>query len=119
MLEVIQSDFARLEATASAAESQAQTEYEQFVELSKKDKETKHKDAFDQTMQKDRDEHTRKLVQKDLGSVTDELVAAQKYYDSLKPQCLQVHVSYEERVAMREEEIKALQEAYDALDKKS
>lgn len=118
MLEVIASDFARLEADTSSSESQAQREFEEFKEKAEADIESKHKDAFDKGMLKDRKEHTRKLTNKDLRSVSDELKAANDYYDSLKPQCLEVHVSYEERVRLREEEIQALQQAYDILNQK-
>merc|ERR1712110_439304 len=41
MLEVIQSDFARLEAETRAAEASAQEEYDQFMTDSKVDKESK------------------------------------------------------------------------------
>jgi hypothetical protein len=116
MLEVIQSDFARLEADTSATETAAANEYDQFMTDSKADKEAKHKSAFDKKMDKDRKEHKQHGVSKDLASTQDELDAANAYYESLKPQCLEVKVSYEERVAMREEEIRSLQEALDILN---
>eukprot|EP00397_Hematodinium_sp_SG-2012_P020328 GEMP01020937.1.p1 GENE.GEMP01020937.1~~GEMP01020937.1.p1 ORF type:complete len:649 (+),score=230.44 GEMP01020937.1:211-2157(+) len=118
MLEVIASDFARLEADTSAAENQAQREFEEFKAKAEVDIEAKHKDAFDKTMLKDRKEHTRKLTKKDLRALSDELDASNAYYDQLKPQCLEVHVSYEERVRLREEEIQALQQAYAIFDQK-
>jgi len=119
MLEVIQSDFARLEADTSATENQAQAEYDAFTTDAKADKEAKHKSAFDKKMLKDRKEHAQHGVSKDLESTNEELDAARKYYESLKPQCLEVKVSYEERVAMREEEIRSLQEALDILNEQA
>lgn len=119
MLEVIASDFARLEADTSSAESQAQREYDQFMTKGKADKEKKHKDAFDKTMLKDRKEHNRKMTNKDFRAVSQELQAANEAYDALKPQCLEVHVSYEERVRKRQEEIEALQQAYAIFSEKA
>jgi len=118
ILEVIQSDFARLQADTESAENQAQREYEEYTATAKADSEAKHKDAFDKSMLKDRKEHERKLTNKDLRSVMDGLKAANEYYDTLKPQCLEVHVSHEERVRLREEEIASLQQAYEILDQK-
>lgn len=118
IIEVIQSDFARLQADTESTESQSQREFEEFTEVSKADSEAKHKDAFDKGMLKDRKEHERKLTKKDYRSVSDELSAAKDYYDTLKPQCLEVHVSHEERVRLREEEIASLQQAYEILDQK-
>jgi len=119
MLQVIQADFARLEADTSASESQAQREFDEYTIKAKKDIEAKHKDAFDKTMLKDRKEHEKKLTKKDLRNVSQELKAANDYYDQLKPQCLEVHVSHEERMRLRQEEIDALKEAYEILDQKA
>merc|ERR1719321_2156073 len=115
MLEVILSDFARVEAETTADEKQAQNEYDQFMADSKADGEAKHKEEFDKGLLKDQKEHTLKGTKKDLGKTQEELDAALKYYDELKPQCLEVHVSYEERVAKRKEEIESLNKAYHAL----
>merc|ERR1719410_613891 len=75
MMEVIESDFARLEADTTAAEEQAAKEYDEFMSEATATKKMKHKDK------------------------------ANAYYDELKPSCLEVHVSFEERVAKRKEEI--------------
>merc|ERR1719158_2663765 len=101
MLEVILSDFARLEAETTADEKQAANEYDEFMADSKADVEAKHKEEFDKSLLKDEKEHDLKGTKKDLGATQEELDAALKYYEELKPQCLEVHVSYEERVAKR------------------
>jgi len=119
MLEVIASDFARLEADTTSSEAQSAQEYETFMADAEADKKAKHKEAFDKTMLKDDKEHDLKLTNKDIRAVSEELDAANKYYDTLKPECLETHVSYEERVRMREEEIAALKEAYAIFDRKS
>merc|ERR1719265_322168 len=115
MLEVILSDFARVEAETTADEKQAANEYDQFMADSKADSEAKHKEEFDKGLQKDQKEHDLKGLKKDLASTQEELDAALKYQAELKPQCLEVHVSYEERVAKRKEEIESLKKAYEVL----
>jgi len=54
-----------------------------------------------------------------LNLVTVELAKANEYYEGLKPACLQVHVSFEERAAKRQEEIAALKEALEMLNTKA
>jgi len=115
MLEVILSDFARLEAETTADEKQAANEYDAFMADSKADSEAKHKEEFDKGLLKDQKEHDLKGTKKDLAATQEELDAALKYYEELKPQCLEVHVSYEERAAKRQEEIDSLNKAYKAL----
>merc|ERR1719313_1992940 len=115
MLEVILSDFARLEAETTADEKQAANEYDTFMADSKADSEAKHKEEFDKGLLKDQKEHELKGTVKDLTATQEELDAALKYYEELKPMCLEVHVSYEERVKKRQEEIDSLKKAYTAL----
>jgi len=115
MIEVINSDFARLEAETTADENQAEREYNEFMDDAKADVKSKHKEEFDKGLLKDQKEYELKLARKDLGESQAALDAALGYYAQLKPQCIEVHVSYEERVARRKQEIEALQEAYRVL----
>merc|ERR1719158_2608129 len=62
MLEVILSDFARLEAETSADENQAQKEYDTFMADSKASNEAMHDEEFDKGLIKDKKEHERKLT---------------------------------------------------------
>jgi outer membrane murein-binding lipoprotein Lpp len=101
MIEVIQSDFARLEAETTANENQAAREYDEFMDDAKADTESKHKEEFDKSLLKDQKEYELRLAKKDLGESQAALDAALGYYAKLKPQCIEVHVSYEERVARR------------------
>jgi hypothetical protein len=117
MLEVILSDFARLEAETTADENTAAREYDQFMSDSKADAKAKHDEEYDKGLQKDQKEHELKGKKEDLDSTQEELDAALKYYEELKPACLEVHVSYEERVAKRKEEIESLKQAYEILSK--
>jgi len=118
MLEVILTDFARLQAETESAEAAAASEYATFMEDSKASKIAKHKKEVNDRLAKDQAEFEKSELKKDLAANEAELATANKYYDTLKPLCLTVHVSYEERVAKRKEELAALNEAYDILDKK-
>jgi hypothetical protein len=116
MLEVIESDFLRLDSDTTTAESEAKAEYDTFMADATEDKETKHKAEVQLKLDKDQAEFEKSENLKDLKAVQEELDSAITYYDSLKPQCLEVKVSYEERVAKRKEEIESLKEAYKILD---
>jgi predicted nucleic acid-binding Zn-ribbon protein len=116
MLEVIQSDFARLEAETSNGEDSAQREHDQFIADSSQSKEMKEKESRHKGFDQVRTERALKQAQKDLKSTQAELDAALDYYDKLKPQCVDNGLSYEDRVAQREAEIKSLQEALKVLD---
>mmetsp|Transcript_48385 Transcript_48385/g.155987 ORF Transcript_48385/g.155987 Transcript_48385/m.155987 type:complete len:660 (-) Transcript_48385:57-2036(-) len=119
MLEVIESDFLRLQAETEAAEKAAATEYAEFMEISQVSKKQKHEEEFKLKLDKDQAEFEKEETIKDLRSTEEELGRANQYFEYLKPSCLQVHVSWEERVAKRKEEIAALKEAYAIIDKKS
>merc|ERR1719475_28286 len=66
MLEVIQSDFARLEAETTAAEAEAQKEYDQFMDDSAVDKAQKSKDIEHKTMKKQNEEQALQEKEGDL-----------------------------------------------------
>jgi hypothetical protein len=118
MLEVILTDFARLQADTEAAETAAASEYATFMEDSKASKIAKHKQEVADRLAKDAAEFKKSQLKKDLEAEEAELAAANTYYEELKPLCTIVPVSYEERVAKRKEELAALNEAYDILDQK-
>mmetsp|Transcript_123047 Transcript_123047/g.344423 ORF Transcript_123047/g.344423 Transcript_123047/m.344423 type:complete len:314 (+) Transcript_123047:70-1011(+) len=119
MLEVIESDFARLKAETETAETQAASEYDKFMAESTASKKAKHEEEFKLKLDKDQAEFEREQTQKDLRAVEEELAKANEYFETLKPACLQVHVNWEERVAKRQEEIEALKQAWEILDRKS
>merc|ERR1719389_1378911 len=116
MLEVIQSDFARLEAETKAAEESAQKEYDQFMTDSEVDKTQKTQDIEHKT--KGKEDQTKSMTEKksDLEGTQKELAAALDYYEKLKPSCVDSGISYEDRVARREEEIQSLKEALQILN---
>merc|ERR1719378_1143030 len=118
MLEVIQADFARLESETKAAEATAQKEYEEFMSDSEVDKASKNKDIEHKTAKKQNEEEALTSKKADLEGTQKELDAALRYFDKLKPSCVDADVSYEDRVARRKEEIASLQEALKILEGK-
>jgi len=116
MLEVIESDFARLEADTKAAEASAQKEYDTFMTDSKVDKAQKTSDIEHKTAKKQDQSQALTVKTEDLEGTQKELDAALAYFDKLKPSCVDAGVSYEDRVARREEEVKSLQEALRILN---
>merc|ERR1719333_398677 len=116
MLEVITSDFANLKADTQAAEMQAKKIYEDFMNDSKKSKAVKEKSIILLTSDKQGAETKLASETKDIKASQDELLAAERYYEKLKPTCVDAgKVSYEERVKQREEEIQSLKDALKIL----
>jgi len=115
MLEVCQSDFARLEADTTSAEDASQNEFDSFTSDSAEDKATKTATMKHKEDMKTKDESALQTAKKDLAGVTEELDAALQYYEKLKPSCVDAGESYEERVARRKAEIESLQEALKIL----
>jgi len=116
MIEVIQSDFARLESETSAAEAEAQKQYDEFMGDSSVDKAQKSKDIEHKSGKKQNHEQALQEAKTDLDGTQKELDAALAYYEKLKPSCVDAGESYEDRVARRKEEIESLQEALRILN---
>jgi peptidoglycan hydrolase CwlO-like protein len=115
MLEVILSDFARLESETSSSEDAAQSEYDKFMADSQQDAEVKQAEVDHKTLKKQNAEEALADLKKDLERTNEELTAALDYYEKLKPDCVDMGLSYEDRVARRKEEIVSLQEALKIL----
>jgi chromosome segregation ATPase len=111
MLEVIGSDFARLETDTEAAEAQASKEFERFSHASSEDKAVKNQEMQDRINL----EVTKKAgltdTFGDLKAMQAELDSALVYYDKLKPSCVDSGSKYAERVQRRQAEIEGLEEA--------
>jgi len=119
MLEVVQTDFARLETDTTTGEGTEAKLYQQqkldmAVSKAKKEKAVEHKGL---DLQKNEQELTVKTA--DLESKKVELSAAEQYYETLKPSCIDAGMSYKERAARREEEIQSLEDALRILDGES
>jgi len=116
MLEVVLSDFARLETETQSAEDQESSAHEKFMaesneDIAVKDTEMKHLENKRQQC-----EETLSALKKDLALTQEELDAALDYYAKLKADCVDKDLSYADRKRMREEEIQSLQEALKVLD---
>jgi len=116
MIEVIQSDFARLEAETSAAEAEASKQYSEFMDDSKVDKTQKTADLEKASATKAASETALQEKKVDLEGTQKELDAALAYYEKLKPSCVGENENYDDRVAKRKEEIESLKEALRILN---
>ena len=96
LFEVLESDFARLEADTKAAEASAQKEYDTFMTDSKVDKSAKSTDIEHKTAKKQDESQALTVKREDLEGTQKELDAALAYFDKLKPSCVDSGVSYED-----------------------
>jgi len=111
LLEVIQSDFARLESDTLNNEESASKAHTKFLDetellLAQQLKDIEHKTA--------NMEDQSKLLQdseKDIIGTNKERDAAFAYYDVLKKKCISSGTNFADRAAGRQEEIESLQEA--------
>jgi len=115
-LEVIMSDFARLESETNSAEDQAAAEYEKFMDESNEDVAVKETELNHKTNNKQQRDATVSSLKKEMKLTQEELDTALAYYDKLKPDCIDHNLSYSDRVQMREEELQSLQEALQILN---
>mmetsp|Transcript_13111 Transcript_13111/g.32237 ORF Transcript_13111/g.32237 Transcript_13111/m.32237 type:complete len:658 (-) Transcript_13111:9-1982(-) len=127
MLEVIDSDFARLESETTTDEEEAAAAYNKFMlesggcgyhkgaevcgSIAKKTDQVK---AAEKLSKKKQSEMSK--TEADCSDTQAELDSANEEYDKLKPVCIKPSVSVEERVAQREAEIDSLQQALEILD---
>jgi len=116
MLEVIQSDFVRLETETTSAEDKAAKAFTEFSRDSSKDKAIKETDMKHAQNTKTEKESEMADAEKDLKGTQEELDAALAYFEKLKPSCVEAGQSYEERVAQRKAEIESLQDAFKILN---
>jgi len=114
-LEVILTDFSRLESETTSAEAEEDDEYKNFMFESKKDKALKEGEINLKTGTKTDKESALNQANSDLKTTSEQLDKALEYYEKLKPTCVDSGITYEERVKRREEEIVSLQEALKIL----
>jgi len=115
MLEVIASDFSNVIADTKASETQSQTAYDTFMAESKKNKAVKERKIDMDNADKAAAETKVQDDTKDLKGTQDELLAADRYYSKLVPQCFDKGQTFEERTGSREEEIASLKQALKLL----
>jgi len=116
MLEVVLSDFARLESETSATEDSQQSAYDKMMDETNEDVAVKETEMNHKTNQKDQANENIHSLKKNLKMTQDELDKALDYYAKLKAECVDTGLSYEERKKAREEEIVSLQEALKMLN---
>jgi len=116
MLEVIQSDFATLQADTESAEELGLKNFEEFMAESRKDKAAKAKKIEMNSADKVAAEEKLREDTADMKFTQDKLLAADRYYEKLAPQCDDKGMTFEERTKAREAEITSLKEALRILE---
>jgi len=111
MLDVIKSDFERTISVTNKAEKANQQEYQKFMLESSKSLAEKKMAEEQKIKQKDDAVEELSSADEDLRAQTDILKIAIKELLELKPTCIDTGMSYEERVARREDEIESLKKA--------
>eukprot|EP00927_Polykrikos_kofoidii_P014993 TRINITY_DN16644_c0_g1_i1.p1 TRINITY_DN16644_c0_g1~~TRINITY_DN16644_c0_g1_i1.p1 ORF type:complete len:708 (+),score=158.10 TRINITY_DN16644_c0_g1_i1:73-2124(+) len=111
MMEVIQSDFARLESDAVTSENLAQKEYDAFMEASAIDRAEKVTTIGHKTVAQQEKEAEVAQNRVDKATADQTLAGANTAYENLKNTCINTGMSYDERRQRRRDEIEALKEA--------
>jgi hypothetical protein len=114
-LEVILTDFTRLETETTDDEASESATYKDFMFESTKSKALKENETKHKTATKTDKESALHFAEEELKTTKEQLADAVAYYEKLKPSCVDSGISYEERVKRREEEIQSLQEALKIL----
>lgn len=114
-LEVILSDFTRLDSETTASEAQELEEYKNFMFEAARDRALKAGEINIKDGERTEKESSLHSAKVDLKSTEGALDKAIKYYEKLKPDCSDKGLSYAERQKKRQEEIQSLQEALKML----
>jgi len=116
MLEVVLSDFARLETETSSSESSQQTSYDKMMDETNQDNAVKETESAHKSHKKDKSDEDIRNLKKNLKMTQKELDTALDYYGKLKQECVDTGLSFEEHTKMREAEVASLQEALQMLN---
>jgi hypothetical protein len=111
MMEVMQSDFQRTITETEHAEEEAEQAHLEFMTVTGKSLAEKEEAEGQKKEYKDDAVDQLSSAQEDLDSQTEILTTTIKELLELQPVCVDTAMSYEERVAAREEEIAALKKA--------
>jgi len=116
MLEIIQSDFAKSQTETEAEEEENESKYNKFMADAKADEAAKKKESELKTSTKTKKEGELTNKKVDLRTTEKALASANKYYEDLKPQCINIGPTREEKIAARKEEIKSLKQVLEILE---
>jgi len=116
MLEVIKSDFVRTIKETEKAEKEAETEFIEFERTTKVSITSKTSTKTNNEAEKADTVTEISEAMSDLREEQELLDKALQELEELRPACIDTGMSYEERVARREQEIEALNEALCILD---
>jgi len=114
-MEVILSDFVRLESETASAEQTEVDEHKKFMFEAEKSKALKENSKGHKEAKKSDTETALARTEEELKLTQSQLDKAIAYYEKLKPTCVDSGITYEERVKRREDEIQSLQEALGIL----
>jgi len=116
LLEVVESDFAKSLATSEAEEDDAEVQYQKVTQTNKVTRAMKEQDVKYNTQEfKQLDKEIAELTG-DRETTDAELSAVLEYYAKIKERCIAKPMTYEDRRARREAEIKGLKEALSILE---
>merc|ERR1740129_1904844 len=115
-LDVVLSDFARLETETAAAEDASASEHDKYMNESDEDLAVKRAELEHKEGNRARTEDRLRDKKTDLGDTQEQLSRAQDYHAKLKAECLDSGLSYADRKQGREEEIQSLREALKILN---
>lgn len=116
ILEIIQSDFAKSQTETEAEEEENDAKYKKFMGDAKADEAAKKKESELKTSTKTKKEGKLTNSKVDLHATEKALAGANKYYEDLKPQCINIGPTREEKIAARKEEIKSMKQVLEILE---
>jgi hypothetical protein len=117
MLEKVATDFAEMESQARADETEQQDAFDAWLTAEHMDKAEKTTDTDMKNSRKGRYEDKKTGQEESLEHTTKELEGTQQYEADLQKACVDGDSSYAERKSARTQEIDALREAQDILEK--
>jgi len=115
MLEVILSDFQRLESETTQSEDTSNAEFTGFTNDSQMARATKSKDVEMKEEAKQQADSNASTDKNNLDATQSEFDAAMKYFEQLKPSCVDAGLDYDDRVARRNDEVQSMKEALKIL----